>query len=354
MASFEISCEHCGSRYALPTSLREALRGMSVTCSVCTREWTPLPADGRGVFGGPRPGGSMPSIALHHYLQSNPYSYAAAPAGAVAPAAAGTVDIPASTAGGPALRVAATGPDFELRATYELGSRSFLVGRRGCHLDLLRADELPERAIRIRRSDRGFEFEGLGGFLIPLGPVRISSGRIDPGSRLELELGPYRVELEPSNVPGHPIADLEGAAPARPSPAPAPVAPVADMSQTVRGLGSMGFDTRRYSDPLETLDVGLLGLDPPVRGETFWIKKSPVLVGRTTGDILVGDARVSGKHAQIDVLGLDQYAIKDLASTNGTTVNDRTASTTRLRDGDVVGLGGVRLQFFARPKKRRE
>ena len=239
MASFEISCEHCGSRYALPTSLREALRGMSVTCSVCTREWTPLPADGRGVFGGPRPGGSMPSIALHHYLQSNPYSYAAAPAGAVAPAAAGTVDIPASTAGGPALRVAATGPDFELRATYELGSRSFLVGRRGCHLDLLRADELPERAIRIRRSDRGFEFEGLGGFLIPLGPVRISSGRIDPGSRLELELGPYRVELEPSNVPGHPIADLEGAAPARPSPAPAPVAPVADMSQTVRGLGSM-------------------------------------------------------------------------------------------------------------------
>jgi hypothetical protein len=350
MSSFEISCEHCGSRYLLPASLREALRGMTVTCSVCTREWTPLPADGRGVAGGPRPGGSMPAIALHHYLQTNPYSYATAP-----PAAAeGTAAVPASGMG-PTLRVAATGPDFELRATYELGARSFLIGRRGCHLDLLRADEIPERAIRIRRSERGFQFEGLGGFLIPLGPVRISSGRIDPGSRLELELGPYRVELESSSSPGHPIADLEAAGTAAPRPAPPPApAPVADMSQTVRGLGSMGFDTRRFSDPLETLDVGLLGLDPPIRGETFWIKKSPALVGRTTGDILVGDARVSGKHAQIDILGLDQYAIKDLASTNGTTVNDRPASTTRLRDGDVVGLGGVRLQFVARPKKRRE
>ena len=79
----------------------------------------------------------------------------------------------------------------------------------------------------------------------------------------------------------------------------------------------------------------------------------PALVGRTSGDVLIKDSRVSGKHAQIDVLGFEQYSIKDLASTNGTTVNDRPASITRLKDGDVIAFGGVRLQFVARPKKKR-
>jgi pSer/pThr/pTyr-binding forkhead associated (FHA) protein len=90
-----------------------------------------------------------------------------------------------------------------------------------------------------------------------------------------------------------------------------------------------------------------------VQGETLWLKKSPALVGRTTGDILIADSRVSGKHAQIDILGLDQYSLKDLASTNGTTVNDRPASTTRLKDGDIVAFGGVRLQFVVRRKQRK-
>jgi predicted component of type VI protein secretion system len=121
----------------------------------------------------------------------------------------------------------------------------------------------------------------------------------------------------------------------------------------VRGLSAFGFDTRRFSNPLDELEVGLLGLDPPVAGETLWIRKSPSLVGRTGGDVVIADSRVSGKHAQIDILGVDQYAIKDLASTNGTTVNDRPASTTRLKDGDVVGFGGVRLRFIARPKPKR-
>jgi pSer/pThr/pTyr-binding forkhead associated (FHA) protein len=108
----------------------------------------------------------------------------------------------------------------------------------------------------------------------------------------------------------------------------------------------------KYSDPLSSVDVGLVHLDPPLQGEALWIKKSPTLIGRTSGDIVLADPRVSGKHAQIDVLGVDQYSIKDLASTNGTAVNDRPASTTRLKDGDIVSFGGVRLQFLARPKRR--
>jgi len=184
-------------------------------------------------------------------------------------------------------------------------------------------------------------------------------------------LEPYRVLLEATSLPGGPIRALEEGTPAQgpvapappPPPAPVPSAaappvrapePAVDVNSTVRGLGALGFDTRRFADPLADLDVGLLGLDPPIQGETLWFKKSPSLIGRTTGDLLIADSRVSGKHAQIDVLALDQYSIKDLASTNGTTVNDRPASTARLKDGDVIGFGGVRAQFVVRPKRRKE
>ena len=167
--------------------------------------------------------------------------------------------------------------------------------------------------------------------------------------------------MKASNTPGVSIPDLESATPSStppPSPyppppaAPTPPPPMTDMSQTVRDLSAIGIEARKYSDPLGSLDVGLLHLDPPLQGETIWIKKSPALVGRVYGDVVLGDARVSGKHAQIDILGVDQYSLKDLASTNGTTVNDRPASTTRLKDGDIIGFGGVRLQFVARPKRR--
>ena len=355
MSSFEIVCEHCHSRYALPVELRERLRGSAVTCVVCMREWTPLPTDPRGFFGGAAAG--QPPLALHHYLQSNPLGGPAAAGGV----SGGTQPLAAAPAADrPSLRVVASGPGLALDAAFNLGGRSFLVGGLGCHIELPHGAGIPERAIRFRSVEHGFEFEGLGDFMIPIGPISVASGRIERGARLEVVLGPYRLAFEPSSQPGGPIRDLDE--PPRPSAAAAPpvpavaarsAAPVADLSQTVRGLGALGFDTRRFSNPLDELDVGLRGLDAPLVGETFWIKKSPTLVGRTAGDVVLADSRVSGKHAQIDILGLDQYSIKDLASTNGTTVNDRPASTARLKDGDVVGFGGVRFQFVARPKARR-
>lgn len=367
MSTFEITCDHCRSRYALPVAFREALRGNLVTCVVCTREWTPLRADERGVLGA-APEHRRPTIALHQYLQSNPYGE---PGGAPkTPGAQPSPVVPtpvqrAATRSN--LRVMASGPGLELDTIFELGERSFFIGSHDAHLELFHAPALPERAIKIRAADGGFDFESVGDFRIPLGPVSVTAGRLDAGAKLELVLEPYRVVLEATSLPGGPIRPLEertpasATAPAPPVPmppaAPPPTraaAPAVDVNSTVRGLGALGFDTRRFADPLADLDVGLLGLDPPIQGETLWLKKSPALIGRTTGDLLIADSRVSGKHAQIDVLALDQYSIKDLASTNGTTVNDRPASTARLQDGDVIGFGGVRAQFVVRPKRRKE
>ncbi len=357
MATFDIHCEHCRSHYLLPVEMRESIRGSILTCVVCMREWTPLPADQRGVLSDIgsawRPAAG---IALHPYLQSNPYATPGAPGTPVARSTTQALRPPPASVAS-RLHVLAAGPGLELNAVFELGGKGFLIGRRGAHLDLPQASGIPDWAIRIRGAAGGFQFEGIEDFHIPLGPISVAAGRIEAGKQLDLVLGPYRVTLAPTEYPGSPIADLE-TAPAAPAPAPSPrpapaaAAPAGDVNATYRGISTFGFDTRGYSNPLENVDVGFLGLDPPVAGETFWVKKSPTLLGRTTGDILITDSRVSGKHAQIDVLGIDQYAIKDLASTNGTTVNDRPASTTRLKDGDVIGLGGVRLRFVARAKKK--
>lgn len=362
MSTFEIVCEHCGSRYVIPLELRDRVLGATLTCAWCTREWTPLPVERRAGAPSPHFPGA-PTLPLHPYLQANAYGGAAA-APAESPVARSTTQLVrvGNVAALASLRVAAAGPDLDYKRIFDLGDTSFLIGRKGCHLDLPYAHDLPERAIRIRRAENGFQFEGIGGYLVPIGTIAVPSGRIEPGARLDLTFGPYRVAMKGSTTPGESLPDLETAAappppPVAPRPAapppPIPAPPSGNMSETVRDFSAFGIAARRYSDPLESLDVGLLHLDPPFQGETLWLKKSPTIVGRTSGDILLKDSRVSGKHAQIEILGIDQYSIKDLASTNGTTVNERPASTTRLKDGDVLGFGGVRLQFVARAKQRK-
>jgi hypothetical protein len=367
VSTFEIACEHCGSRYLIPLELRDRVLGATLNCAWCLREWTPLPVERRAGQPSPHFPGA-PTLPLHPYLQAGAYGGAPPPAApAESPVVRSTTQFVrvGNVAALSSLRVAAAGPDLDYKKVFELGDASFLIGRRGCHLDLPYAHDLPERAIRIRRAETGFQFEGIGGYLVPIGTIAVPSGRIEPGARLDLVFGPYRVAMKGSTTPGEPLADLEAGARAAPAPAPPPVAPrpapppvpappSGDMSQTVRDFSAFGAAARRYSDPLESLDVGLLHLDPPYAGETVWLKKSPTIVGRTAGDIVLKDSRVSGKHAQIEVLGIDQYSIKDLASTNGTTVNERPTSTTRLKDGDVVGFGGVKLQFVARAKKRKD
>lgn len=362
MSTFEIACEHCASRYAVPYQLREPLRGRVAACSVCAREWIPLPRDARDGAAAGATGGAP--VNLQSFLVSNPLAPPIPPRRVDAPTTMRVATVPAVDR--PGLRVVASGPGVDHRAVHDLGERAFLIGAEGCHLDLPSVGDLPARAIRVSADGGAFRFEGIGGYAVPIGPISVASGRLEPGKRLDLVLGPYLLELEASATPGQPIRDLEAEPDARTAgylwqrsvdpdpaePAPAAAAPPADLSQTVRGLSALGFDTRRGANPFEGVDIGFEGLEAPFAGETFWISKTPSLVGRAAGDVLLADNRVSGKHAQLDVLDVDQYMIKDLASTNGTTVNGRPVSTSRVKDGDEVAFGGVRMRFVARIRRR--
>ncbi len=413
-----ISCSSCRAEYALPESYRQHLEGRAVFCVNCQRWWVAVPSSSgpsvRLVKGRPE----RAPIDLRSFQQG-----AAAPAAVPAPAAPAppappqappggldaTARVPVSAPAQPCLRVVvSTQPGKDVKAVFDLGAKSFLIGRQHSHLNLKHA-AVPERAVRIRSDGPGFRFEGIAGFEIPIGSMSIGSGHIEPGGSVSFELKPYRIQLEVSATPGRPIADLEkrSAAPAPAAPAPAapsvpqPVVPQAPVPQTplpqppapprpaapaavdlrqqvqelaievrpdqqafaeqqeslqealdgdatITDLGAQGFQAMRFGNPLAGLDLSLVRLEGPMQEQAFKIIKSPVVIGRKEGDMIVHDGRVSSKHAQLDVAGARIYTLKDLASTNGTTINDRPISVGHLQDGDVVSFGGVKFEFRAK------
>ena len=121
-----------------------------------------------------------------------------------------------------------------------------------------------------------------------------------------------------------------------------------DGDATITDLGAQGFQASRFGNPLAGLDLSLVRVEGPMHGQAFKITKSPVVIGRKDGDMIVHDGRVSSKHAQLDIAGARIYTLKDLASTNGTMVNDRPISVGHLQDGDIISFGGVKFEFRAK------
>ncbi len=81
-------------------------------------------------------------------------------------------------------------------------------------------------------------------------------------------------------------------------------------------------------------------------GREFGLQRGHNTIGRdgTQCDIVLDDSTISKRHA--DVRYEDgQFVLYDLASTNGTFVNDHRVQRQGLLDGDVVRLGGVVFVF---------
>jgi hypothetical protein len=130
------------------------------------------------------------------------------------------------------------------------------------------------------------------------------------------------------------------------------VAEPEDLDGTVLDMKAGGPARVTRFNPLEGFEAGFVFLEGPHKGKGYRIIKTPTLIGRTTGEVQIPDERVSRKHAQLDILGPGEYSLKDLASTNGTAVNDRPISNTRIENGDVVSFGGIKFRFVARPIRK--
>lgn len=78
----------------------------------------------------------------------------------------------------------------------------------------------------------------------------------------------------------------------------------------------------------------------PDRGKLFDLSPGGrYVIGRGTGDIPLGDPKVSHRHAELRILGPGAYLVVDLASTNGTFLNGRRVDNQRFEHGDEIRVG---------------
>ena len=90
-------------------------------------------------------------------------------------------------------------------------------------------------------------------------------------------------------------------------------------------------------------------MDGPYKGLQYKFPKGNITIGRTDeADFVLEDDKISRKHAVIEAFGRDLIFIADLASTNGTFVNDMQVRTVKLKDGDLIKVGKTSLKFITK------
>jgi len=90
----------------------------------------------------------------------------------------------------------------------------------------------------------------------------------------------------------------------------------------------------------------LVARNGPQAGKNFGLKAGETTIGRDTrrADIVLDATTVSNEHARVRCEE-GQFFLYDLASTNGTFINNRQIQKQMLRDGDVVRFGQAEFVF---------
>lgn len=80
-------------------------------------------------------------------------------------------------------------------------------------------------------------------------------------------------------------------------------------------------------------------------GASYPLRKKVINIGRESdNDIVLDDPKVSRQHAKMKIEG-DSYVIYDLASSNGTFVNNQRITNEMLQDGDEIKIGDTIFVF---------
>ncbi len=87
--------------------------------------------------------------------------------------------------------------------------------------------------------------------------------------------------------------------------------------------------------------------DGPDKGKKFQAIKRSTVIGRSSeADLQIADKTISKKHCQLEVHNKDKMTLKDLASSNGTRLNERYVSAVIVRTGDVIQIGETKIKIL--------
>jgi len=119
------------------------------------------------------------------------------------------------------------------------------------------------------------------------------------------------------------------------------------MDEQTRVLGEGLFNPELP----EEFHAALMVEEGPNKGQHFRLRLRSTVIGRKGAELILDDDSVSQRHAQIEIHSKDKITIKDLASKNGTRVNNVLVSAVKIRNGDVIQLGKTRMTFYFRVNK---
>jgi hypothetical protein len=167
-----------------------------------------------------------------------------------------------------------------------------------------------------------------------------------------------QAEPAPAAAPRQPAAGLDQPAGASDQPAPAaprrrevPVAP----EPAAVGNTMIFSNAERVREPLQRSGARrpakalLVVAGPPPR--RLLVPPRGASIGRSREcDVVLEDAGVSRRHAELRPLDAAAWTIEDLGSTNGVRVNGRTIDGAHeLRTGDRIGMGSTEMTFEIAP-----
>lgn len=86
-------------------------------------------------------------------------------------------------------------------------------------------------------------------------------------------------------------------------------------------------------------------LSGPLSGQVIKINKTPFVIGRANGDLIIPDPEVSRTHCQIEITE-EKIILRDLNSTNGTFINEERVIEGNLEDKSEFRIGKTSLMFI--------
>jgi hypothetical protein len=203
-------------------------------------------------------------------------------------------------------------------------------------------------------------------------PPPMAADAPPPGVRLPEEFGgEAAVPAPPAAAPAPPAA-APAAPPVPPAAAPAPpaAAPVAPPAAPVAPVVPLTVDPFASAEapvapivavpaPAPVAPAAPVPPPPPPAPVAQWvlvwpggvvpIRDTALVIGRSKDcDVPLADGNVSRRHAEIG-RSADGFVLRDLDSTNGTTVNGRRVKSAPVGEGDEITLGTSTLRIEQRP-----
>lgn len=161
-----------------------------------------------------------------------------------------------------------------------------------------------------------------------------------------LRLGEFGIHTRTAEPPpSPPAAEPQAPPPVAPPPPAPPSGPAADGNTMIFSAAE------RHREPLAQ-DRAARGVPPRrafllAEGKRMVVPTEGGTIGRSREcDIVLGDANVSRRHAELRPDGAGGWTVQDLGSTNGVRVNGVPArGAAPLRSGDRIDLGTVDVRF---------